>query len=133
LAGVSFRVRPSLSADRRFLTLRIAQRVTQLVGITKSTKLDVSTGKGVPIESANRRETMLHGRVRIPDGDVIVMPVDYRPPGKGGEDKVWLLVARPIIWIEEEEMELRRQGAGARPGSIWQTEVPKEERPTPVK
>jgi hypothetical protein len=131
LAGVSFRVRPRVSPDRRFLTLRITQRVTKLVGIARTTKLDVSTGKEVPVESPNRRETTVRGSVHMPDSDAIVMPVDYRPPGKAGEDKVWLLVARPFIWIEEEVKSLRQQGENLTPQSIWKTEIPKKERADP--
>jgi hypothetical protein len=59
------------------------------------------------------------------------MPVDYRPSGKAGEDKVWLLVARPIIWIEEEMKELRKSGKEATPKSIWDSEVAVEEKPAP--
>ena len=126
LEGVSFRVRPLISADRRFLTLRITQNVVQLVDVVKTSKLDASTGKEVVIESPNLRKTSVRGTVTMPDGDAIVMPVDYRVPGKGGEDKVWLLVARPMIWIEEEAREIRRQGRN--PLSIWKYQVPKEER-----
>src|SRR5262245_10500132 len=57
------------------------------------------------------------------------MPLDYQPPGKENEDKVWLLVARPIIWIEEEVKEIRKGGGDFKPQSIWDSEPSNEELP----
>jgi hypothetical protein len=133
-AGVSFKVRPLVSPDMRYLRLEISQEVAQLVGINKTKMLDVATGKDVEVESANVRKSSLTGTVQIPDTGPILMPVSYRPPGKGNEDKVWLLVARPFIWIEEEVAAAREGTKELSPQSIWDSEVPKDdEKPAPVK
>jgi hypothetical protein len=131
-AGVSFKVRPLVSHDRRHLRLQISQEVAQLVGINKTKMLDVSTGKDVEVESPNLRKSSLTGTVQIPDTGPILMPVSYRPPGKGNEDKVWLLVARPFIWIEEEVRELRAEGKDLSSKSVWASEVPKDDKPAPA-
>jgi hypothetical protein len=126
LAGVSFRVVPVVSADRRFVRLRIEQRSSQLVGIDKVRLVLGSTGKEVEIEFPNLRKTSAHGTVRIPDAGALLMPVDYRPAGKEGEGKVWVLVARPFIWIDEEVKEMRKQGAILTPKDIWESDVSDE-------
>jgi hypothetical protein len=124
VAGVSFEVRPLVSADRRFLRLTITQRATQLVSIDRTTTLDIGTGKAVGRELPHLRKTSTTGTVEVPDGNPILMPVEYRPPGK---DKVWLLVARPFIWIEEEVKELRKQGGDLTSKAIWNADVQKVE------
>jgi hypothetical protein len=127
LAGVSFEVLPLVSADRRYLRLQISQKIVQLAGIDKTKALDVTTGKDVEAESPNLRRTSVTGTVQVPDGNPILMPVDYRPPDKGSEDKVWLLVARPLIWIEEEVRERKKEGQEISPKSIWASEVQKDQ------
>jgi hypothetical protein len=133
LAGVSFDVRPLVSLDRRYLRLRISQRVVQLTGMDKTKRRDASTGKEFEVEVPTLRKATVTGTVQIPDTAPILMLVDYRPPGKVGEDKVWLLVARPFIWIKEEEEE-RRQGKENVPfqSHIWDLDVPEDEKPAPV-
>jgi hypothetical protein len=127
LEGVSFEVRPVVSSDRRFLRLTISQKVTQLVRIDKTATLDITSGKDVEVESPNLRRSTVTGTVHIPDGNPILMPVDYRPAGKEHKDKVWLLVARPFIWIEEEVKEIRRQGGDVTSKSLWEADVSKED------
>ena len=131
LAGVSFEVRPIISRDGRYLRLQISQNVAQLVRIDKAKTLDVH-GKEIEVESPNLGKTFATGTVQIPDGAPLLMPVAYRPPGKGSEDKVWLLLARPFIWIEEEVEIIRKGGKDFSPRSVWDSEVPKEEKPAPV-
>src|SRR5205807_2563783 len=77
-------------------------------------------------ESPNVRKTTVMGTVQIPDGAPILMPVAYLPPGKGGLDRVWVLVARPIVRIEEEVKVLGEKAYS--PASVWDSEVPKEEQ-----
>jgi hypothetical protein len=134
LAGVSFEVRPLVSSDRRYLRLHVSQSVVQLVGIDKTKRLDPATGKEVEVESPNLRKASVAGTVQVPDGAPFLMPVDYRPPGKENEDKVWLLAARPIIWIREEVEEIRKQRGEFNPKSVWDSEPPEEEeKPAPAK
>lgn len=128
LAGVSFEVRPLVSSDRRFLRLHIRQRVEELVAIDRSKRRDAASGKDVEMASANVRRSSLTGTIQIADTAPILMPVAYRLQGKDGDNRMWLLVARPYLWIEEEEKE-RGPGKQTTPKSIWDYEVPKEEQP----
>src|SRR5262249_14363633 len=91
-----------------------------------------STGKEVEIESPNLHKTTMTGTVQIPDGSPILMPVSYRPPGKGSEGKIWLLLARPFIWIDAEVQEIK-QGGGHELSqkSVWESEIAKDEKPAP--
>jgi hypothetical protein len=123
-AGVSFRVRPQVSADRRFVHLEVTQHAAQLVGIEKTTRLDASSGKRVVVESPNLRRATHKGTVRVPDAGAFLMPVDYAPPDKG---KVWVLVARPYVWIEEEEVERRNAGRATTAQDVWDSDVAKDD------
>jgi hypothetical protein len=127
LAGVSFEVRPIVSADRRFLRLHVTQHVAQLVKIDKSKMLDPATGKDGEIETPNVRKSTVSGTIQILDAGAILMPVHYRP----ADDRVWLLVARPYIWIEAEEKE-RGPGNQTTSKGVWNSGVPKEGEPPPA-
>jgi len=133
MAGVTFTVRPLVSADRRHMRLEIAQEAAQLVGIDKIMALDGASGKETEIESPNVRTSSASGAVQIADGFPILMPVNYRPPGEGNKDKVWLLMARPFIWIGEEVKEIRQGGGDLSPQSVWDSEIPKKEKPAAAK
>ena len=128
LEGVTFEVRPLIDPSRRYLRLHITQRVTQLVRVDKTQKLDVATGKEIEIESPNLRITEVSGIVQLPDTDAILMPVLYQPSGKGKNDKVWLMVARPFIRIEEEV----KSGVDLSPQTIWNGKFSKEDGPEHV-
>jgi hypothetical protein len=132
MTGVSFEVRPLVSRDRRYLRLQISQEVAQLIAMDKAKKLDVSTGKQVEIEAPNLRRTAITGTVQIPDGNPILMPVDFAPPGKGHEDRLWLMLARPFIWIEDEVKDIRKQGGDLSAKSIWEKEPEKDDTPAPA-
>ena len=129
LSGFSFEVRPHVSPDRRFLRLEITRKVEQLVQIDKIKVLDPATGKDVEVESPNVRKTSMTGTIDIPDTAPILMVVGHRPAGKEHEDQVGLMVARPLIWIEEEVKEIRSKGGDVSPRAVWSSEVPKDERP----
>jgi len=129
LTGVSFEVRPLVSLDRRYLRVQITQKVSQLVGIGKAKALDTATGKEIEVEAPNLRKTSVTGTVQFYDNGAILMPVDYRPPGKDGDEKVWLLLARPFIWIEAEMEERRGGGPPISPASYWDSDFSKEEEP----
>jgi hypothetical protein len=133
LIGVSFEVRPLVSPDRRYLRLRITQKVVQFAGINRTKTLDIATGKEVEVETPNLCKSTVTGTVQIPDGNPILMPVAYPPPGRGKEDKVWLLVARPVIWIEAE-VQVRKISAEEYLQGFWQSaHVAKDEEPVPEK
>lgn len=128
LAGVSFEVRPLVSADRLFLRLHITQHVAHLVAINKIKTRDAASGKDVETATPNVCKSSLSGTVQIPDTAAILMPVAYRPQGKDADNRMWLLVARPYIWIEAEQKE-RGPGGQTTSKEVWDSEVPKEEEP----
>ncbi len=132
LAGVSFEVQPLISPDRRYLRLQIIQRGSQLLGINKVKRLDVASGKDVEVDAPNVSKSTVTGTVTVPDAGAVLMPVAQVPSGKDSADKVWLMVARPYIWIEEEAKERRAKGEDLSSQSVWDSAVPKEEAPPPV-
>jgi hypothetical protein len=111
LTGLAFSVQALVSPDRRFLRLHITQKVTELVGIARTTILDPATGRCLAVESPDLRKTSAAGTIQIADGQTIVMPVAYRPPGLA-DNRMWVLVAWPQIFIQEEEdqMQMLREG-----------------------
>jgi hypothetical protein len=101
--GYAFAVRPIVSPDRRCMRLELFHEVHQLVKLTKGAMLDPKTGQEAPIELPNLRKTSVTEKIEIHDGQPILLVVDYRP-----KDKVWLVMAEPRIYIEEEEEQIRR-------------------------
>lgn len=106
--GMSFTVRPLISPDRRCLRLEISRDVAQLVKITKGTMVDLKTGKDAPVDLPNIRKSSRTQMIEIHDGQPVLLAVDYLP-----KDKVWLVLAEPRIYMEEEE-ELIRKAANKR-------------------
>jgi hypothetical protein len=130
LEGVIFEVTARIGPDRRFIQVQVTQNVSQLIRIDKTKLRNPFTGNEMELESPNLRKSTITGTVKLPDGHPILMPVEYRPPGKGKEDKVWLLLARPFIWIEEEVKERREDGKEFNQKTVWDSEVV-EEKPEP--
>ncbi len=127
LDGVSFRIRPAVSADRRCIRLKLTEEVAQLVAITPAKILDGSTGQELRVESPNVRKSSVTATLDIEDGQPVLMPVDYRPPAAAGKDRLWVLLAKPTIYIEEEEEQIRKAGLPAIPRGPFKTdEAPKK-------
>jgi hypothetical protein len=101
--GFSFSVRPKVSPDRRCLRLEFFHDVEQLIKLTKGTMIDPKTGKELPIELPNLRVSASSGTIEIHDMQAIILAVDYRP-----KDKVWLMLAEPMIYLEEEQENIRK-------------------------
>src|SRR5262249_42705822 len=98
--GLEVRGRPAISAQRRYLRLRISQKTTELSGVEKASWFNPFSGKEEKTETAQVGERSVAGTVQLPDGHPILMPVALRPP-KTSDNKVWLLLARPFIWIDD--------------------------------
>jgi hypothetical protein len=123
LEGVTFEVTPRISPDRRFILAQVTQCVSQLIRIDKAKQRNPFTGEEMEFESPNMRKSTVTGTVELPDGHPILMPVEYRPSRKGKEGKVWLLLARPFIWIEEEVKERRKGGDEFNQKTVWESEI----------
>jgi hypothetical protein len=108
LTGVSVAVRPEVSPDRRYLRLHLTRSVAEAVR-------PEAKGPDEPAAEASLRKTRSTGTVEVRDGEAILMPIPYRPPGHDA-NRVWVLVARPLIWIEAEA---RERGDGFRPRGVW--------------
>jgi hypothetical protein len=129
-SGVSFEVRPLVSPDKRFLRLEITQNVSQVASVTKTARLDVSSGKEFEVEVPSLYKCSVTGSVQFADGGCcFLMPCAFRPSNK---DKLLVLVAQPRIWIEDEE-KIRNDGKKPVPEFEWSDEAPEEEKPAPVK
>jgi hypothetical protein len=98
-----------------------------LIRIEKSKQPNPFTGDEIEIESPDVRKSTLTGTIRLADGNPILMPIEYRPTAKGKEDKVWLMVARPFIWIEEEVQERRQGGKEFTQRTVWESDVEEDE------
>lgn len=101
--GVSFQVRPAVSADLRSVRLRVAEQVTELAGIRKEKAVDVETGKVCRIEVPELRESSSTLSVRADDGQFVLVPVHYRPRATADKGRVLVLLLQPTIIVEEEE------------------------------
>jgi hypothetical protein len=102
--GLTWTVNAEVSPDRRCMRLHVQEDVAQLIKLTKGTKLDLKTGKEGEIELPNVRKSSQKGTIEIHDGQPMMATVGYRP----ANNQVWLLLAEPRIYMEEEEEYLRK-------------------------
>ncbi len=106
LAGVSLLVRVEVAPDRRFVRLQITQKIEQLVELRKIKYGDAELGYE-EIEEPSMTKSSVTTSIKLPDGQPFFMPVVYRPLGARGQDRPLVLVARPRIYIEAEEEQVR--------------------------
>ena len=105
--GLSVRVTPTISADRRFVTMKIAQKATELVELRKRTVHVPTSDKEVTIEVPDLAEATKTVTATVGDGTWALAAVDYRTPTARSKDRVWVLAVRPTIYIAEEDKALR--------------------------
>jgi len=111
--GVAFLGRVTVSADRRFVRIKLAEKGTTLQDVDK-VKIPVWQGLGVPdvqepadkeivAEVAVLKEATHTQVLTIPDGGSMLLPVHYRPAALQAKRRWWVLAITPRIIIEAEE------------------------------
>jgi hypothetical protein len=113
--GVSLHARVKVSPDRRAIRLNLRQTGAELLDLKTTEILNLVSGKKVTVESPNFRHTSSEAHVEIDDGQPLMMPLDYRSKEARAGDRVWILLAKPWIYIEEEQKLIRQGGPPVRP------------------
>lgn len=130
IEGFSFKADFRVTADRRYVRLRISRQVDQLMGMKKD-KVQVSGRDEVEIGKPDVHRSTVAGTVQIPDGAAILMRCGYRPISESSKDSVWLMLARPYIWIDAEMNERGVKNIGEYSKRVWTEDFFKyDERPT---
>jgi hypothetical protein len=127
LEGVSFAARVVVSADRRFVHLKVTEKATEIDELPKVQLPKKPDGKAPPQDvqdqvadllAALRRagplepvlsESAHKHEVDIPDGGSRTIAVRVRPRALEAAERWWLLVITPRIIIKEEERALLEQ------------------------
>ena len=129
IEGFSFKASFRATADRRYVRLRISREVDQLMGLKKR-KVQVSGRGEVEVETPDVHRSTVAGTVQIPDGAAILMRCGYRPISESSKDSVWLVLARPYIWIDREMDERGAKNIAEYSKGVWTEEFFKyDERP----
>jgi len=113
LQGFSCRAAVTVSKDRRQVRIKITRNLTELINIKKDTAFDreafdLETEKEIPVEIPNLRNSSATATVEVEDGEFALVRIPYRPATLA-KDRVLVLVVRPVIYIEEEERERKKQ------------------------
>src|SRR5205085_2532871 len=106
--GVSFRARVAVSADRRFVRLRMTEEVRELLEVGKKKVIDPATGDEATVEVPSFADASRTATVEVGDGEQIVVPVQMRLPAAQKKGRMLVLLVQPVIRIEEEEREKKR-------------------------
>jgi hypothetical protein len=121
LEGVAFSGRVVVSADRRFVRLKVTEKATEIDELPKvqapkiKKELDVqeqveellaALRRAGPLEPV-LSETAHSHEMDIPDGGSLVMAVRVRPRALETAERWWLLVVSGRIVINEEERAIR--------------------------
>lgn len=105
IVGVVVDAVTNVSPDRRFIELEIRQKITEIGGPRRVRFGDPEFGFEEAEQPPLKKMTLSSG-VRIPDGASILVHVPYHPPH--APERVWLLLAQPRIFIQEEEDAIRK-------------------------
>ncbi len=111
LEGISFLGEIQSTPDRRYVRLKLTEKVTELQRLEKLKVWDPQApapGKEVEAELPILDETVSSRPLLIPDGGSLLVPVHFRPESARAKDRWWALSITPRIVIEEEERILRQ-------------------------
>lgn len=100
LYGLALHTKVVVSADRRFIELKLEQRQRDLIEIHQETKTHPVTGDEETIEKPEIAETRRLASLTVGDGDWLATIL---PAAK--KDRVRLLLVQPTIVIPDEELE----------------------------
>jgi hypothetical protein len=106
--GVVFGAKVGVSADRRFVSLRLTEQVRELLEIGKKNVVDPATGDEATVKAPSFAEASRTRTVEVGDGLRVVVPVRMRLRGTEKKGRMLVLLVHPVIRIEEEERERRR-------------------------
>jgi hypothetical protein len=105
LSGVSFQALPVVSADRRFVRLRLVRQVTELVEVRKEKARVPGTDKETTVEVPVLAEAATTTTLKLEDGQALLVQVPYQPRAVRERGRVLVLLVRPEIYILEEATE----------------------------
>ena len=94
---------PVVSADRRFVRLKLSEQSKQIVGVRKREIGDIG-GKPIVTQSPEVEDLGATGSAVVADGGTMIFKLAYAP-----KDKVWVVVLKPTIFIQAEEDERKKQ------------------------
>lgn len=94
---------PVVSADRRFVRLKLTEQSTAITGVKKRELFELE-GKKVVAQSPETEDLGATGSAEVADGGTLLFRLAYAP-----KDKVWVVVVKPTIFIQAEEDELKKQ------------------------
>jgi hypothetical protein len=95
---------PVVSADRRFIRLKLTEQSLVLTRIRKVELGEVVKDQKLVLQSAETEDVGGTGSANIADGGTALFRLAYGP-----KDKVWVVVLHPRIYIKAEEEEIQRQ------------------------
>jgi hypothetical protein len=99
--GLSVEAAVLVSADRRFVDVKLTQRTTDLLKIDRRTARLPLSGRRLPYEAPDLAEAKHSAKVHVGDGVSILVAVRARShPTAAG--KVLVLLVNPLVFINEE-------------------------------
>jgi hypothetical protein len=124
--GVAFLGRVSVSADRRYVQIKLTEKSTTIQDIDKvkapAWHLLEKQLEGADVQAAAKeavsevallREATSTQSLEIPDGGSMLIPVNYRPAALQKKGRWWVLALSPRILIEDEVKEIRKSSLEA--------------------
>lgn len=105
--GVSLHAQCDISADRRYVRMKLTQKSVELEAIDKVKVLLKNDGTEAEAEIPILKEAELTQVRDVPDGGSFLLPLQFRPRDARDKNR-WLVVEIiPRIYIEEEERQFR--------------------------
>jgi hypothetical protein len=95
---------PVVSADRRFVRMKLTEQSTTVTRMKKVDVGEVVDKQHLVIRSPELEDLGASGSAVVADGGTAIFRLAYAP-----KDRVWVVVVRPTIFIQAEEDELKKQ------------------------
>jgi hypothetical protein len=97
---------PVVSADRRFVRLKLTEQSSVVTAIKKFDLGEPGPkGQRLVATSAEVADLGSTGSTTVADGGTLFFKLTYAP-----KDKVWVVVLHPMIYIKSEQDELKKEG-----------------------
>ncbi len=107
--GVTVRAAVRVTPDRQAVRLKLTQTCTELADVDTQLAFGKNGEEGA-VEIPYYNESSSASAVQVGDGEAVLLHVQYRPRAVRDRGRRWVLLVTPLVSIQEEERELRKQG-----------------------
>ena len=101
---------PLVSRDRRYVRFKLTEQSLAVTGTKKVDLGEVIDKQRLVLQTLETQDMGATGSAVVPDGGTLIFRLAYAP-----KDQVWVVVLKPVIYIQSEEEALKKEGKPPKP------------------